>query len=109
MKKITVAFILELLMFLAGCTSSQPAPKPLSAVRELSPEEMRQKIRDAEGQQPCSEQNLKNASAEQKAKCNPTQGMFDNIKPNQPTTSARRQLPPEHVKRSTDTTNTTKN
>jgi hypothetical protein len=83
MKKLLVASILGLLMFLVGCTSSQPAPKPLSSVPQYSEDEMRKKIRDAEAKLPCSEANLKNASEEQRKKCDPTVGMFDNVKPKQ--------------------------
>lgn len=82
--KIMVAFIFGLLMFTAGCSSSQPAPKPLSSIPQISEQEMRQKIKDAEAQQPCSEQNLRASSEEQRRKCNPTQGMFDDVKPKQP-------------------------
>jgi len=81
MKQFAVLIVFALA--LAGCDSSKPAPKPASAVPQASPEQMEKNIREAEAKQPCSDQNLKNATEDQKRNCNPSQGMFDNVKPAQ--------------------------
>lgn len=78
------ALVMLLLCTALGCSSKPPAPKPSNQVRQLSPEEMKKAIADAEAKQPCSEQNLKNASAEQKQKCTQGQHMFDGTRPAQP-------------------------
>ncbi len=81
--KIRLMFVLSLLLAV-GCSSSKPAPQPLSAGKKLTPEEAAKVLRDAEAKQPCSEQNLKTATDQQKRDCNPTQGMFDNTAPKKP-------------------------
>ncbi len=78
---------LVLLVTMIGCSSSKPAPKPLSSVPQVSTAEMESKIRAAEAKEPCSAQNLQNASEAQKRTCDPTIGMFNNIKPSQPSAS----------------------
>ena len=77
MKKLMVAFILGLLMVLAGCTSSQPAPKPYQWGNSEDTQAAERKIKQMEAQNPCSEQNLKTASAKQRHDCNPLQDVFD--------------------------------
>jgi hypothetical protein len=83
--------ILLLLLALGGCSSSKPAPKPLSSGPQLSQDQAAIVLKDAEAKQPCSEQNLKNATEEQKRNCNPSQGMFDNVKPTQTPPKAPKQ------------------
>ncbi len=82
-----IAIPVLLLAVLIGCSSSKPAPKPLSSVPQVSTAEMESKIRAAEAKDPCSAQNLQNASEAQKRTCDPTIGMFNNIKPSQPSSS----------------------
>ena len=74
-------FLLLLLFAVIGCTSSKPAPKPLEWNSGITPEHAREVLRNAEAKQPCSDQNLKNATDKQKRKCDPTRDMFDNIRP----------------------------
>jgi hypothetical protein len=81
---VRIASLVLLLVLMIGCSSSKPAPKPLSSVPQVSTAEMESKIRAAEAKEPCSAQNLQNASEAQKRTCDPTIGMFDNIKPTQP-------------------------
>jgi hypothetical protein len=61
---------------------------------------MEKNIRDAEAKQQCSEQNLKNATEEQKRKCNPSQGMFDNVKPAQSPPKAAPKQPSRSARKS---------
>lgn len=79
-----IVLTLLFLSFIAGCDSSKPAPKPLSAYPALLPEDAKKVLQQQEAQQACSEQNLKKATAEQRQNCNPTHGMFDNVRPQQP-------------------------
>jgi len=92
--KAIVSIILILSVLLAGCDQSKPAPKPISAVSQTSPEQMEKNIRDAEAKEPCSERNLRNATEEQQNHCNPSRGMFDKVKPVQPPSKATKQLSP---------------
>ncbi len=82
-----IATLVLLLVGTIGCSSSKPAPKPLSSVPQVSTAEMESKISAAEAKDPCSAQNLQNASEAQKRTCDPTIGMFNNIKPSQPSSS----------------------
>ena len=66
----------------AGCNSSKPAPKPVDWNQTVSEEQAKKILRDAEAKQACSEQNLKNATPEQRQKCSQGQHMFD--RPSQP-------------------------
>ena len=75
------ASLLLLLLAVTGCTSSKPAPKPVKWDSGTPPEQAREALRKAEAKQPCSEQNLKNATDEQKRKCDPLRDMFENIRP----------------------------
>jgi hypothetical protein len=77
-----------LLSFAIGCSSSKPAPKPLSSGPRLDDKQAAQVLKDAEAKQPCSPQNLKSASEQQKQACDPTKGMFDNVKPAAPATNS---------------------
>jgi PBP1b-binding outer membrane lipoprotein LpoB len=87
------ATVLFALVFIAGCSSSKPAPKPFTWESKTSTADAQKKEKQAELQDPCSAQNLKTASEEQKKKCDPTKGMFDNVKPNQPDQSSPKQPP----------------
>ena len=60
-----------------GCSSSKPAPKPVKWESQQNPQQAQQAERNAEANQPCSEQNLKNATEEQKQKCDPTRDMIN--------------------------------
>lgn len=82
-----IGIAMLLLSFMVGCSSSQPAPKPVTWESSVSPDEARQKLKEAEAKEPCSEQNMVNASEEKRRYCDPTRGMFDNIRPAQPATS----------------------
>lgn len=60
-----------------GCNSSKPAPKPVDWNQTVSEEQAKKILHDAEAKQACSEQNLKNATKEQKEKCRQMQNVFD--------------------------------
>ena len=75
------AFLLLLLLAVMGCTSSKPTPKPFTWDSKTSPEQAQQARKKAEAKETCSEQNLKNATEEQKRKCDPTRDMFENVAP----------------------------
>jgi hypothetical protein len=65
----------------AACHSRQE-PKPVEWKKgALTTAQAAQKLKDAERQQPCSQENRKKATEEQKHRCDPTRGMFDNVKP----------------------------
>lgn len=76
--------ILLLLSFAIGCSSSKPAPKPFTWESSTSSADAQKKVQQAQAQDPCSQENLKNATPEQKHKCDPTTGMFDNVRPATP-------------------------
>ena len=80
MKKLIVVSLLA--SSLIACSSQKEPPKPVEWNKgALTPEQAAQKLKEAERQQPCSEENLKNATEEQKQRCDPTRGIFDNVKP----------------------------
>lgn len=81
---VRIASLVLLLVAMIGCSSSKPAPQPFTWNSNTNSNEAQDKLRQAEAQQPCSPENLKNATPEQRRKCDPTTGMFDNIKPAQP-------------------------
>jgi len=60
-----------------GCSSSKPAPKPVKWESQQSPQQAQQP-ENAEANQPCSEQNLKNATEKQKQRCDPMRDMINN-------------------------------
>ncbi len=78
---VRIAVVALLFSFMVGCSSSKPAPQPLSSGPKLTQEQAAQAIKNAEAQQPCSPQNLQDASEAQKRACDPTAGMFDKVKP----------------------------
>ena len=75
-----------------GCSSKSAPPKPSNQPKQVSPEEMKKIMAEQGAQQPCSEQNLKNATPEQKQKCSQGQHMFD--RPSQP--PKKPATPPKH-------------
>jgi hypothetical protein len=78
---VKTAFLLLLLFAVTGCTSSKLTPRPFTWDSDTSPGQAREALRKAEAKQPCSEQNLKHATDEQKRKCDPTRDMFENVRP----------------------------
>lgn len=94
--KTIVLFLASFAM--AACNSSNPAPKPFTSKSDISAEQIRQKEKEAEAKQPCSDQNLKNATEEQRRKCDPTRGMFENIRPVKPPAKAGKPAQPEKNK-----------
>ncbi len=74
--------VFTLSLSLMACSSTKQAPQPVEWKKgALTPEQAAQAMKDAERRQPCSEQNLKNATEEQKRRCDPTRGMFENVRP----------------------------
>ena len=94
------AILIVCALAFAGCSSEKPAPKPLSSGPQLNQDQAAKVLKDAEAKQPCSEQNLKNATEEQKRNCNPSQGMFDNVKPAQPPPKAAPKQPSRSTRKS---------
>ena len=85
------AALILLSVLTVGCNSSKPAPKPVDWNQTVSEEQAKKILRDAEAKQACSEQNLKNATPEQKQKCRQLQDMFDQTsRPAQPQKSPKR-------------------
>ncbi len=79
------AALILLSFFVFGCSSSKPAPKPVDWNQTVSEEQAKKILQDAELKQACSEQNLKNATKEQKEKCRQLEKMFDQTsRPAQP-------------------------
>jgi hypothetical protein len=97
-----IGIALLLLSVMVGCSSSQPVPQPLSSGPRLTQEQAAQVIKNAEAQQPCSALNLKNASEAQKRTCDPTIGMFDNIKPTQTAASPPKAQKRQNAKQATN-------
>jgi hypothetical protein len=62
-----------------GCSSSKPAPKPFTWDAKAAA--AKQPVTQAVEQDPCSPDNLKLASAEQKKKCDPTTSMSESLSP----------------------------
>jgi len=79
------AALILLVCLSLGCSSKPAAPQPSNQVRQVSPEEMRKIMAEQQAKQPCSEQNLKNATPEQKQNCSQGQHMLD--RPSQDTKS----------------------
>ena len=85
------AALIWLSSFTIGCNSSKPAPKPVEWNQTVSEDQAKKIMQDAEAKQACSEQNLKNATKEQKEKCRQMQNMFDQTsQPAQRTNSKKR-------------------
>lgn len=80
-----------------ACNSSKSAPKPFTSTSDKSPQQIQQMERDAEAKQPCSEQNLKNATEEQRRRCDPTQGMFDSGRNSNFSTANKPSHPKKHT------------
>jgi len=78
MKQFAIVF---LLLAVAGCSSSKPAPKPFTWESNANTADAQKKVQQAEAQDPCSPANLKTASEEQNKKCDPTKGMSDSLSP----------------------------
>ena len=91
--KITLTFIIGLLMFTAGCTSSQPAPKPFNWGSSADTKAAEQKVKQMEAQSPCSEENLRSASDKQRHDCDPLQDVFDTANKARQKTAATRKQP----------------
>jgi hypothetical protein len=71
--------IVLLFSVILGCSSSKPAPKPFTWDSEKP---TTQKTADnATKQDPCSLENLKTASDEQKRNCDPTTRIADSVSP----------------------------
>jgi len=102
MKQTAIAFLLVVLI--AGCTSSQPAPKSFKWESDTKTTDAQKKEKEAEAKSPCSEVNLKNASEEQKKKCDPTKGMFDNVHPKQPDRKEKKSAPKQTPQQSPQST-----
>jgi len=90
-----IGIVILLLAFVVGCSSSKPAPKAVSSGPRLNDQQAAQVLKDAEAKQPCSVQNLKNASEEQKRACDPTRGMFDGVKATPPSSPTPATNPPK--------------
>jgi len=88
--------LLTLTIAAVGCDSSKPAPKPVTWKATVTPEQAKQIVEDAEARQPCSEQNLKNATQEQRQKCDPTRGMFGGLRQTTPAVSNDQQKQQRH-------------
>ena len=69
--------LLSLVAF--GCSSSKPTPKPFAWDAKTAA--AKQPVTQSAKQDPCSPNNLKVASAEQKKKCDPTTSMSESVSP----------------------------
>lgn len=76
-----IVFVLFAIAGISGCDSSKPAPKPFKWDSSQSSKEAPKKVEQSQKQNPCSAENLKNATEEQKRKCDPTTGMNDSLGP----------------------------
>jgi hypothetical protein len=88
--------LLTLAIAVVGCDSSKPAPKPVTWKATVTPEQAKKIAEDAEARQPCSEENLKKATQEQRQKCDPTRGMFGGLRQTSPAVSNARQKQQSH-------------
>ena len=78
--KSTIGALLLVIMF-SGCDSSKPAPKPFKWDSNGDSASVQKKIDQPQKQNPCSAENLKNATAEQRNKCDPTRSMMESVNP----------------------------
>jgi hypothetical protein len=82
-----------------SCSSPTPAPKPAKRESDISSQQAQQAERNAEANDPCSDQNLKKATETERKKCDPTRDMFDGIRPQrasqQPTKRQKQQPQPQ--------------
>jgi hypothetical protein len=86
--------LLSLCVSLAACSKGKQAPKPVEwKSGAVTQQQARKVLDDAERRQPCSEQNLKDATEEQKKRCDPTQGMFDHVGPVAPPATNKKRKP----------------
>jgi len=70
--------IVLLLSAMVACNSSKPAPKPFAWDAKTV---AKQPLKQAAKEDPCTPENLKIASEEQKKKCDPTTSMSESLSP----------------------------